>query len=84
MKKALKRALSENYYLGQLCQKCNVNEDKLFEDLMHMYMVDIRKSLMACLIRVLGIDFPSSNLTSKSFRLGLTSYNTHSTLHRPT
>ena len=54
MKKAIKRAIAENYHMQRCVQDDQVNEDELFEDLMSLYTLHIRKSLMAVLLRVAG------------------------------
>ena len=46
--------MTENYHLSSLCQMTNIDEDKIFDDLMYFYIVDVRKSLMACFLRVLS------------------------------
>ena len=54
VKKAIKRAMSENFYLIKCISQDNVDEDDLFADLMTLYAVHIRKSLLATILRVLG------------------------------
>lgn len=54
VKKAIKRAIAENYHMQRCVQDDRVNEDELFEDLMSLYTLHIRKSLMAALLRVTG------------------------------
>tara|TARA_Y100000592_G_C5380776_1_gene273290 strand:- start:54 stop:539 length:486 start_codon:yes stop_codon:yes gene_type:complete len=54
VKKAFKRSLAENYTLKTMIEKENIDEDDLFESLMSLYTVDIRKGLISTLLRVLA------------------------------
>lgn len=54
VKKAIKRSLAENYALKAIVQQGSVDDDDLFDNLMSLYTVNIRKGLISTILRVLA------------------------------